>query len=592
MNRIWNSIVGKLWATILLLVSFVLFIVSVLLLEFLGNFYGNQAESALRQQALTISKIVDQHEDPSNSLFVIDDLLGEDTSALITSPSGEVVSAFHEEGNGEEIREILLGDKDLTKVFNVDEPVIKEMNLPSPSEADRMESYSVLAAPLHEAEELNGAVFVYQSMQAVHDTVRQTTYIVLLSAFIAFVLTTFFAFFLSSRITSPLRKLKEAANSLAEGRYDTEVPTPQHDEIGDLAVAFNKMGRQVKHNLEVIGQEKEQLQNILTSMTDAVISFNRDRSILLTNPPADRLLKKWRDARKDQEGDLPDEITGMLDHAAMYSEEVEDELALDGQYFDITISPLYSGNNIRGAVAVFRDMTEQHRLDKVRTDFLANISHELRTPISMLIGYSEALSDGIVDTDEEREEMMKIIRDEATRMGRLVNDTLDLTRLESGYMRLYKEPVAVRPMVERIASKFIQKAKDAEITLAVSAEGAGRAIVELDEDRIEQVMTNLIDNAIRHTPPGGNVEVRSSVSDGLLEVAVADTGSGIAEEDLTYVFERFYKADKARTRGKGGTGLGLAIAKNIVESHGGWIRAESSLGKGTTMTFSIPYDEQ
>lgn len=591
MNRIWNSVVGKLWATILLLVSFVLFIVSVLLLEFLGNFYGNQAENALRQQAVTISKIVDQHEDPTASIYVIDDLLGKDTSAIIANSSGKVIGAFHEEDNGGEIREILLEDKELSSVFREDSPVVKEMNLPSAVDEDRMETYSILAAPLHEGDELNGAVFVYQSMQAVHDTIRQTTYIVLLSAFIAFVLTTFFAFFLSSRITSPLRKLKEAANSLAEGRYDTEVPTPQHDEIGDLAVAFNKMGRQVKHNLEVIGQEKEQLQNILTSMTDAVISFDRDRSILLTNPPADRLLKKWRDARKDQEGDLPDEITGMLEHAAMYSEEVEDELSLDGQYFDITISPLYSGNNIRGAVAVFRDMTEQHRLDKVRTDFLANISHELRTPISMLIGYSEALSDGIVEKEEEREEMMKIIRDEAMRMGRLVNDTLDLTRLESGYMRLYKNPVAVQPMVERIASKFVQKAKDSDITLSVDAARAGEAIVQLDEDRIEQVMTNLIDNAIRHTPAGGSVEVRSSASDGLLEVAVADTGLGIAEEDLTFVFERFYKADKARTRGKGGTGLGLAIAKNIVESHGGWIRAESSVGEGTTMTFSIPFEE-
>ncbi|MCW1928220.1 ATP-binding protein [Bhargavaea beijingensis] len=592
MNRIWNSIVGKLWATILLLVSFVLFIVSVLLLEFLGNFYGNQAENTLRQQAVTISKIVDQHEDPTASIYVIDDLLGEDTSAIIVDVSGKVVDAFHEEKNGSKIREILLNDKELSRVFGEDSPVVKEMNLPSAADADRLEAHSVLAAPLHEGDRLNGAVFVYQNMEAVHENIRQTNYIVLLSAFIAFVLTTFFAFFLSSRITSPLRKLKEAANSLAEGRYDTEVPTPQHDEIGDLAVAFNKMGRQVKHNLEVIGQEKEQLQNILTSMTDAVISFNRDGSILLTNPPADRLLKKWRDARKDKEGDIPDEITGMLNHVVMYSEEVEDELPLDGQYFDITISPLYSGSYIRGAVAVFRDMTEQHRLDKVRTDFLANVSHELRTPISMLIGYSEALSDGIVETEEDREEMMKIIRDEAMRMGRLVNDTLDLTRLESGYMRLYKEPTAVRPMVERIASKFIQKARDADITLKVDAAGAGEAIVDLDEDRIEQVMTNLIDNAIRHTPSGGTVEVKSSADDGLLEVAVADTGSGIAEEDLTYVFERFYKADKARTRGKGGTGLGLAIAKNIVESHGGWIRADSRLGKGTTMTFSIPFEER
>ncbi|MET3575108.1 ATP-binding protein [Bhargavaea ullalensis] len=591
MNRIWNSVVGKLWATILLLVSFVLFIVTVLLLEFLGNFQGIQAENALRQQAVTISKIIDQHDTPAMSRLVIDDMLDEDTNALIIDGDGQVIENFHEGKNRKEIRNILMSDKDLDKVFSIDEPVMKEMNLPSKTEADKLEPYSILAAPLHSAGELNGAVFVYQSLEAVHNTIKQTTYIVLLSAFIAFILTTVFAFFLSSRITSPLRKLKQAALNLAEGRYDKQVPAMQHDEIGDLAAAFNKMGRQVKHNLEVISQEKEQLQNILTSMTDAVITFNQDMSILLTNPPAEHLLQKWQFSHGGN-GAVPEEVGLMLKHAISFSQEVEEEFSLDGQFFDITISPLYSGSKIRGAVAVFRDMTEQHRLEKLRTDFLANISHELRTPISMLVGYSEALSDGIVDTEEEREEMMKIIRDEAMRMGRLVNDTLDLTRLESGHMRLYKEWVELRPMIGRIASKFQQKAKDADVALVLDADIPEELRVFLDEDRIEQVLTNLIDNALRHTPAGGRVKIRVMNTGGWVEFSVADTGSGIPEEDLQYVFERFYKADKARTRGKGGTGLGLAIAKNIVESHGGMISAASRVGEGTNMSFRIPVGEE
>jgi len=575
----------------LLLVSFVLFIVTVLLLEFLGNFQGTQAENALRQQAVTISKIIDQHDTPAMSRLVIDDLLDEDTNALIVDPDGNVLETFHEGKSRKEIRDLLMADKDLGEVFKVDEPVMKELNLPSKTEDDKLEPYSILAAPLHSHDQLNGAVFVYQSMEAVHNTIKQTTYIVLLSAFIAFVLTTVFAFFLSSRITSPLRKLKEAALSLAEGRYEKQVPSMQHDEIGELALAFNKMGRQVKHNLEVISQEKEQLQNILTSMTDAVITFNQDKSILLTNPPAERLLQKWSYIHG---GDtpVPAEVNLMLNHAITFSQEVEEEFSLDGQFFDITISPLYSGSKIRGAIAVFRDMTEQHRLEKLRTDFLANISHELRTPISMLVGYSEALSDGIVDSEEEREEMMKIIRDEAMRMGRLVNDTLDLTRLESGHMRLYKEWVDLLPMAGRIASKFQQKAKDAEVELFLNTGIEPDLQIFLDEDRIEQVLTNLIDNALRHTPSGGGVTISVGRTGDWVEFAVADTGSGIPEEDLQYVFERFYKADKARTRGKGGTGLGLAIAKNIVESHGGMISAASKVGEGTRMSFRLPLGEE
>ncbi|WP_040228275.1 ATP-binding protein [Bhargavaea cecembensis] len=590
MNRIWHSVVGKLWATILLLVSFVLFIVTVLLLEFLGNFQAGQAENALRQQAVTISKIIDQHDTPAMSRLVIDDMLDEDTNALIVDAGGRVTETFHEGKHRKEIRNLLLSDQNLAKVFEVDEPVMKEMNLPSRTGEDRLEPFSILAAPLHSGTELNGAVFIYQSMEAIHDTTKKTTYIVLLSAFIAFVLTTVFAFFLSSRITSPLRKLKQAALNLAEGRYDKQVPTMQHDEIGELASAFNKMGHEVKRNLEVISQEKEQLRNILSSMTDAVITFNQDKSILLTNPPAERLLQKWHYSH-GQENPIPDEVNGMLNHAITFSEEVEDELSLDGQFFDITISPLYSGSKIRGAVAVFRDMTEQHRLEKLRTDFLANISHELRTPISMLVGYSEALSDGIVDSEEEREEMMKIIRDEAMRMGRLVNDTLDLTRLESGHMRLYKESVDILPMIGRIASKFHQKARDADVDLTVHSVPEADVEAYLDEDRIEQVLTNLIDNAIRHTPAGGQVDISVGRTGSWMEFSVADTGSGIPEEDLQYVFERFYKADKARTRGKGGTGLGLAIAKNIVESHGGMITADSKVGEGTRMSFRLPLGE-
>lgn len=589
MNRIWNSVVGKLWITILLLVSFVLFIVTVLLLEFLGNYHSQTVEEALNQEAATIASIFNQHGEVDLSLSVINDILGPETNAVIAEAPHESTYYIHEGMNGEEIREVILNEPDFQKVFETDESVMKEMLLPSLTEEDRLEPYIVLASPINTGEEVHGTVFIYQSLEVMDRTANRTTNIVFLSAFIAFILTTIFAFFLSTRITLPLRKMREGAFELAKGNFDTKVKATSSDEIGQLATAFNQMGRQLKHHLEVINQEKEQLSSILTSMADAVITFNQDRTILLSNPPAEKLIQQWF-LKKDDADDqpLPPEMLHMLDHVLEMEEEIEEELEMEGAYYAISLSPLYSGESIRGAVVVLRNMTEHHRLEKLREDFIANVSHELRTPIAMLQGYSEALLDDVGATEEERQEMTKIIYEESQRMGRLVTDLLNLARMESGHMRLYKELVQLNSMVERMTYKFSQVAKENGLNLSFATTLDDWAATELDEDRIEQVMTNLIDNAIRHTPAGGEVSVHVEQEQGYAKIAVSDTGVGIPEDDLEYVFERFYKADKARTLGKGGTGLGLAIASNIINAHGGQIYAKSKVGEGTSFIFLLP----
>ena len=440
-----------------------------------------------------------------------------------------------------------------------------------------------------QGQELHGTVFIYQSLEVMDRTAERTTNIVFLSAFIALLLTTFFAFFLSSRITSPLRKMREGAFELAKGNFDTRVKSTSKDEIGQLATAFNQMGGQLKHHLEVISQEKEQLSSILTSMADAVITFNQDKTVLLSNPPAEKLHENWLLKKAIPEGKpLPLELYHMLDHVLHFEEELEEELEIEGAYYAVSFSPLYSGDSVRGAVAVLHDMTEQHKLEKLREDFISNVSHELRTPIAMLQGYSEALLDDVGATEEERREMTKIIYEESQRMGRLVTDLLNLARLESGHMRLYKEVVQLNNVIERMTLKFTQAAKENGIELSFDTDIDDWTAAEIDEDRIEQVMTNLIDNALRHTPEGGRVVVKAQQQNNFAKISVNDTGSGISEEDKAFVFERFYKADKARTLGKGGTGLGLAIASNIVKAHDGVIDVESEFGKGTSFFFLLP----
>ncbi|SOB94213.1 two-component system sensor histidine kinase ResE [Ureibacillus xyleni] len=590
MNRIWRSIVGKLWITILLLVSFVLFVFTVLMLEFLENYHKEKAQASLNQTASTIASIVDKYNLEHLTDEIIQEMLTEDTNAFLVSPDHTVVSAFQTGINKEKIQESIVNNKEFNKIYESNKPIIKEMILPSQIEDDKMESYIVLSYPLKSVDELHGAIFIYQNPTALHKTSQQTTKIVFLSAFIAFVLTTFFAFFLSSRITWPLRKMREHAFELAKGKFDETLPTTQNDEIGQLAMAFNQMGRQLKHHLEVINQEKEQLASVLTSMTDSVITFNRDRTILLSNPPADRLLQKWFLRKKSQDDSpIPIEIYEMLEHVLDFEDKLEEDIEMDGFYYRITISPLKnSQQSIRGAIAVIRDMTEQLRLEKLRSDFIANVSHELRTPIAMLQGYSEALLDDVVTEEEERNEMIRIIYDESQRMGRLVKDLLDLARMESGHTTLYKDEVSAVHMLERITQKFAQVAKEKHVRLQFKTSLPEEVMISLDEDRIEQVLTNLIDNAIRHTPEEGSVTVSLDQEFSYAKIQVADTGEGIPQEDLPFVFERFYKADKARTRSKGGTGLGLAIAKNIVEAHKGNIKVDSSVGVGTTFTFHLP----
>ena len=200
--------------------------------------------------------------------------------------------SIHEGLNKEVVQEKILDDKDLSKIYTSNKPIVKKMLMPAINSEDRMEDYIILAAPLESNENIHGAVFIYQSLEVVSKTTNSTTKIVFLSGFIALLLTTMFTFFLTSRITLPLRSMREAAIQLAKGNFETKVPYLQKDEIGELGIAFNQMGKQLKHHVEVINQEKEQLASILTSMTDAVITFDTKFEVQVSNPQADLLLDK------------------------------------------------------------------------------------------------------------------------------------------------------------------------------------------------------------------------------------------------------------------------------------------------------------
>ncbi|TQR46906.1 sensor histidine kinase [Paenibacillus popilliae] len=413
---------------------------------------------------------------------------------------------------------------------------------------------------------------------------------------IGFSLTTFFAFFLFTKITQPLRKLKQAADTIRQGDYSTRVTLRSSDEIGELSQTFNHMAEELNSTILDLQHEKEHLASILRSMTDAVITFDASGQVLLANPHGETVMSRWNgmDWAIDEDmtgaSGVPEPLRPIFHTVISEAREVTTRVHVKQQVWSVVMGPLHADSRVRGAVAVLRDVTEEVQLEKLRKDFVANVSHEIRTPLSMLQGYSEALLDDIATSPEERRELVQVIHDESLRMGRLVKDLLDLARMEAGHLPMHKAETDVHELASRVYRKFTVLAKERNIPIEMKLHAMDPILPEADEDRLEQVLTNLLDNALRHSSEGQAIHIRTERTDNeWLWIHIEDHGQGIPSEDVPYVFERFYKADKARKRGpSGGTGLGLAIVKNIIEAHQGHIRVDSILGKGTTFSIALP----
>lgn len=450
-------------------------------------------------------------------------------------------------------------------------------------------------------------VFLLQYVDIwVEGNTHQVKVLFVLTAIIGFLLSTFFAFFLSKKIQQPLLQLKEAAVSISQGNYSTRVNIRSSDEIGELAQTFNHMTEQLDKLIHDLNHEKNHLSSILRSMGDSVITFDADGKVILTNPSGHLLINQWSGVEKAWQEDLfessssfsevPMPLRDLFQSVMEEGRDATDTVHVMSSVWSAVMAPLQSKGVIRGAVAVIRNVTEEHKLEKLRRDFVANISHEIRTPLSMLQGYSEALLDDIVVSDEDRKELVQVIYDESLRMGRLVNDFLDIARMEAGHVDMNFQELDLRHVLKRVHRKFQVYAKEREVKLHAEMPLEPLMVKEADEDRLEQVLTNLLDNALRHTPSGKSITIAGQLervnASEYVQLSVRDEGQGIPSEDLPYIFERFYKADKARKRGtaSGGTGLGLAIVKTFIDLHHGRIVVDSSAGKGTSFTLLLPVE--
>lgn len=426
-----------------------------------------------------------------------------------------------------------------------------------------------------------------------------------LVSIIGFSLTTFFALFLLTKITQPMQQLIKATDSIRKGNYETRLSIRTSDEIGELTSAFNHMAAELENTIRSLNYEKEQLASVLRSMNDAVISMDITGEVVLMNPPGESLLQAWRylDETKTRSDwnesnpnyDVPQPLVPLFEKVLQGQGDQITNIHVRHGVWSVHMAPLSSNGQLRGAVALIRDVKEEVRLEKMRRDFVANVSHEIRTPLSMMQGYSEALLDGMATSHEERQELVQVIHDESLRMGRLVHELLDIARMEAGHTDFVMRPVNVSEIVERVYRKFQVRAKEQNMKLTLDLQSEPLVMKEASEDRLEQVLTNLLDNAFRHTPDEHGISITAGLEDDRnkqrIHIRIQDEGEGIPAEDLPFIFERFYKADKARVRSNSvSTGLGLAIVKNIVESHHGSILAESNVGEGTIFHLFLPVE--
>lgn len=412
---------------------------------------------------------------------------------------------------------------------------------------------------------------------------------VLTASLIAAVLMTGAGWFVARRIAKTLAELGSQAAAVAAGRLDSTVDPAPTQELGDLGRAFNAMTVQLRSTVAELERVRVRLEATLANLSDGVIITDERGHIALANEAATSMLA----ARGTVTGEpfvevaRDHELTEMVQRALSSSTQVTERLirhSRSGRLLQCAAQRLDAAGESIGVV-VMRDVTELHRLEGVRRDFVANVSHELRTPLTSIRALVETLEAGAIDDESVAADFLARIISEVDRLAALVDDLLDLARLESGRLRLTLQMVEPEALVRRAAERMAPQTERARLTLDYSVDAGTPAIVA-DRNRIDQVLLNLVHNAIKFTPAGGKISISAAPWEDSVEFRVRDTGVGVSPDDLPRLFERFFKADRARR--SQGTGLGLAIAKHIVQAHGGSIWAEPNQRQGTVFVFRLP----
>jgi signal transduction histidine kinase len=393
-------------------------------------------------------------------------------------------------------------------------------------------------------------------------------------------------------ITEPLQEVNQIAKEYGRGNLRVRANEDHIGEAGELAESFNSMADKLSKSINELTNERNKLENIFNVISEGIMVFNRDGTVTFTNGTMADIFSKvpHKNNFSEKIQIVPfEEFWEDLAECMETGEEKKHTIENTSYAYEYTIVPRFDANDDAciGATGFFRDITEEHKLDMTRRDYVANISHELRTPLQTLRGLIEPLADGMVKKDEDRMRYYDIILNETLRLSRLIDDMLELSKLQSGTIAFQMYPFDLNELLNSILARFTPVMKDAGIFFSVHSTTDKLPTVVGNPDRVNQILVILLDNAKKYTPEGGSITITSDYNEeiGKVYISVSDTGQGIHEYDINHIFERFFKADRAR--GKKGTGLGLSIAKELLTYMGEDITVESEYGHGTKFTFTL-----
>ncbi len=457
------------------------------------------------------------------------------------------------------------------------------------------ENFMYVALPLEKNGGTIGFVRVAVPLTAVRSQVSHARNVVVFGALGAAVLALLLGFVVANRITKPLREMAEVADAIASGDYDQRVRVDRHDEIGSLAATLNRMNDQLRDQVETITDDRNKMAAIFSGMVEGVIAIDRNERIVHINIAAERILSLSGEecvGMRIWEATRVREVSEAL-NAAMRDERVTiGEVRLtrpqSEQVIQLVATPLRDANEkLTGALVVLHDVSELRQLEAVRRDFVANISHELKTPLAAIRGLVETVIDDKGMDEATHDRFLDKIQSQSARLNSLVSDLLTISRLESEDAAADFRPLDLREPVGESLQSLVPSVDAKKLELNRTVPSSPVDIIG-NREALRELVDNLVGNAIKYTPSGGRVDVRLRAEGDWAVLEVEDTGIGIAPADQSRVFERFYRVDRARSRELGGTGLGLSIVKHVALSHGGNVSLRSAVGEGSIFRVQLP----
>ncbi len=576
-----RSLRMKLVMILVILILALMTVIGAFLINGVGNFYISefyvQMEQTFSQDFISqLQRLAQQSQDAPREmkeLLMAQSGLGIDISGrnvYILSPTGDVLTASDQETS-----------------VDITANILTAMNGEIGQDSSITSGYMDLAVPI-KTDSGSYIVYVRDNKATVDKLTGQVLNIILQALALGLVICLVLSFLLAQILITPIRALTIGTRQVAAGDFSQRLEVTSRDEIGVLTRNFNYMSQVLRDTLSEVENERNKLSTLFLHMTDGVVAFSPAGLVIHSNPAASQMLSRSLDPTTSFQDLFAEDAAFDQILTLKRPQYLEAQKTVGERELELFMAPYSADQAPGGVMVVIHDVTEQRRSEQARREFVANVSHELRTPLTNIKSYAETvIAAGDELPPELHNNFMGVIVSEADRMTRIVQDLLTLSKIDYGKMEMNVSRFSFSKAVRSVYEAVALNAESHGHTLTFSCE-ENMPDVDGDRERIEQVIMNIVSNAIKYTPDGGRIAITAATSGRNVFVRISDNGIGIPEKDLPRLFERFYRVDKARSRESGGTGLGLSIAKEILNQHKGDIRIESVYGEGTDVTITLP----